>query len=170
MGNSRRVLQALLATGACAGVLILAEPAMVSAEDPAATPAIPATDVQVAHAKPHTTEQLKAFDDVFMEEVRKGDLLFHGDGAIASSMGVKLTGTGMACAMCHPMASDIHPHEFPKFQEQIGKFATLRDMINWCIEKPNQGERIESDSEAMKALEAYMYWSNRGSVLDPGRH
>jgi len=60
--------------------------------------------------------------------------------------------------------------QFGEFQEQIGKFATLRDMINWCIEKPNQGERIESDSDAMKALEAYMYWSNRGSVLDPGRH
>jgi thiosulfate dehydrogenase len=49
------------------------------------------------------------------------------------------------------MAADIHPHEFPKFQEQMTKFATLRDMINWCIEKPNQGEKIESDSDAMKA-------------------
>ena len=125
---------------------------------------------RMAHAKPHTAEQLKAFNDVFMDEVRKGDLLFHGDTATEKAMGVKLTATGMACAMCHPMSSDIHPHEFPKFQEQIGKFATLRDMINWCIEKPNQGERIESDSDAMKALEAYMYWSNRGSVLDPGRH
>jgi len=42
----------------------------------------------------------------------------------------------------------------------MGKFATLRDMINWCIEKPNQGEKIDSDSEAMKALETYIYWSN----------
>ena len=25
----------------------------------------------------------------------------------------------------------------------MGKFATLRDMINWCIEKPNQGEKID---------------------------
>ena len=39
-------------------------------------------------------------------------------------------------------------------QEQIGKYATLRGMINWRIEKPNQGERIESDSDAMKALRA----------------
>ena len=30
--------------------------------------------------------------------------------------------TGMACAMCHPMASDTHPNEFPKFQAQIGKY------------------------------------------------
>ena len=75
----------------------------------------------------------------FMDEVRKGDLLFHGDDATQQQLGVKLTTTGMACAMCHPMASDTHPHEFPKFQAQIGNFATLREMINWCIEKPNQG-------------------------------
>ena len=105
-----------------------------------------------------------------MEEVRKGDLLFHGDGATAETMGVNLSTTGMACAMCHPMGADTHPHSFPKFQAQIGKFSTLRDMINWCIEKPNQGEKIEGDSDAMKALEAYITWSNTGSVLVPGRY
>ena len=121
-----------------------------------------------AHKAPFTPEQLKAFNDVFMDEVKKGDLLFHGDDATQQQLGVKLTTTGMACAMCHPMASDTHPHEFPKFQAQIGNFATLREMINWCIEKPNQGEKIDPESEAMKALEAYIYWSNTGSVLDPG--
>ncbi len=102
--------------------------------------------------------------------VRKGDLLFHGDDATAKEMGVNLSATGMACAMCHPMASDTHPNEFPKFQAQIGKYSTLRDMINWCIEKPNQGEKIDPDSDAMKDLEAYITWSNAGSVLDPGRY
>jgi thiosulfate dehydrogenase len=123
-----------------------------------------------ANKTPVTTEQLKSYDDAFMEMVRKGDLLFHGDPAIAKQMGVKLTATGMACAMCHPMASDTHPHSFPKYQAEMGKFATLRDMINWCIEKPNQGEQIDSDSEAMKALETYIYWSNTGSVLTPGKY
>jgi thiosulfate dehydrogenase len=50
------------------------------------------------------------------------------------------------------------------------EFATLRDMINWCIENPNEGERIDVNGPAMKALEAYHYWSNKGSVLDPGKH
>jgi thiosulfate dehydrogenase len=123
-----------------------------------------------AHKEKHTPEQLKVFEEVFMEQVKIGDLLFHGDGSTEKKLGVQLSRTGMACAMCHPFSSDIHPHEFPKFQEQIGKFATLRDMINWCIEKPNEGVKIEPDSDAMKALEAYVYWSNRGSKLDPGRH
>ncbi len=86
-----------------------------------------------AHKTPVTAQQLQAYQEAFLAEVKKGDLLFHG-------------------------------------QAQMGKFATLRDMINWCIEKPNQGEKIDSDSEAMKALEAYIYWSNTGSVLVPGKY
>jgi thiosulfate dehydrogenase len=128
------------------------------------------TELGLAHKEKHTPEQLKAFEDVVMEQVRIGDLLFHGDEPTQKRLGVQLSTTGMACAMCHPSAADTHPHEFPKFQEQMQRFATLRDMINWCIEKPNQGVAIPVDSDAMKALEAYIIWSNRGSKLDPGRH
>jgi thiosulfate dehydrogenase len=123
-----------------------------------------------AHEKPHTAKELQAYEAEFKEQVRLGDLLFHGDTETEKQLGVKLSNTGMACAMCHPYASDTHPHEFPKFQEQMEEFATLRDMINWCIEKPNEGEKIDPNGQAMKALESYIYWSNRGSKLDPGRH
>jgi thiosulfate dehydrogenase len=123
-----------------------------------------------AHKTPVTAQQLQAYQEAFMAEVKKGDLLFHGDDAMAKKLGVTLSTTGMACAMCHPMTADTHPHSFPKFQAQMGNFATLRDMINWCIEKPNQGEKIDPESEAMKALEAYIYWSNTGSVLVPGKY
>jgi thiosulfate dehydrogenase len=123
-----------------------------------------------AHKTPVTPQQLKAYEEAFMDEVKKGDQLFHGDDALAKKLNVTLSTTGWACAMCHPMSADTHPHEFPKFQAQIGRFATLRDMINWCIEKPNQGEKIDVDSEAMKALEAYITWSNTGSILIPGRY
>jgi thiosulfate dehydrogenase len=127
-------------------------------------------DALQAHKEPHTAEQLRAFEDVFMDRVKLGDQLFHGDPEAEKRMNVKLSRTGMACAMCHPYASDTHPHEFPKFQEQINEFATLRDMINWCIEKPNEGEKIDLNGEAMKALETYIYWSNKNSKLEPGRH
>ena len=111
----------------------------------------------LAHKAKHTPDQLSQFQQVFMEQVRIGDLLFHGDADTEKQLNVILSKTCMACAMCHPFASDTHPQEFPKFQEQIQKFSTLRDMINWCIEKPNEGEKIDSDSDAMKALEAYIY-------------
>lgn len=124
----------------------------------------------LAHKAKHTPEQLKAFEQAFLEQVKVGDLLFHGDGDTQKRLGVTLSNTGMACAMCHPFASDTHPYTFPKFQEMISKFATLRDMINWCIEKAAEGEKIEDDSDAMKALETYIYWSTRGSKLEPGKH
>lgn len=127
-------------------------------------------NLAIAHKEKHTPQQLDAFNKAFMEQVILGDKLWHGDAAAQEELGVKLSLTGAACAMCHPHTADAHPQEFPKFQEQMGEFATYRDMVNWCIEKPNQGERIDPDGEAMKALEAYSYWSNRGSKLDPGTH
>jgi thiosulfate dehydrogenase len=150
---TRKLRHALAATAAAAFALVL-------------------TSAEYAHAhkEKHTAEQMKAFEDVFLEQVRLGDLLFHGDAATEKKMGVVLSKTGMACAMCHPFTSDVHPHEFPKFQEQMNEFATLRDMINWCIEKPNEGEKIDVSSPAMKALEAYIHWSHRNTKLDPGRH
>ncbi len=124
----------------------------------------------VAHKDPHDAATLRAFNDAFMEQVVMGDRLYHGDAAAEKQMKVTLSKTGMACAMCHPIGSDTHPHEFPKFQEQMSEFATLRDMINWCIEKPNEGVKIDPNGPAMKALEAYIYWSNKDSKLDAGRH
>jgi cytochrome c len=42
-------------------------------------------------------------------------------------------------------------------------------MISWCIEKPNEGVALATDSEAMKALEAYSTWSNKGNPAQPSR-
>ena len=91
-----------------------------------------------------------------------GDLLFHGDPDAGEAPGCQRSPRPAWPAPCATrITSDTHPHEFPKFQEQMSEFATLRDMINWCIEKPNEGEKIDPNGEAMKALEAYIYWSNK---------
>lgn len=120
--------------------------------------------------EPVSPEQLKLFDDLFMEQVVIGDRLFHGDAALEEEMEITLSTIGASCSMCHPMAADTHPHSFPKFQVSMAEFATLRDMTNWCIEKPMAGVRIDTDSDAMKALEAYMYWSLTGTELAPGKY
>ena len=122
-----------------------------------------------AHKKRHSASDMQAFDDAYMEVVKTGDALFHGGGP-QEELGITLSKTGMACAMCHPFASDVHPHQFPKFQEQMSEVAGLREMINWCIEKPNEGVTIGIDSEAMIALEAYIMWSHKGTVIEPGTH
>lgn len=113
-----------------------------------------------------TREDIAQFNEVFLEYVAKGDLLWHGNKVD----GVQLGSSGMACAMCHPHAADTHPYQFPKFQVSMSKFATLEEMINWCIEKPTAGTAIPLDSDTMRALVAYITWSNRGAQLDPGKY
>ena len=122
-----------------------------------------------AHKTRHSASDMQAFETAYMDVVKMGDALFHGGGP-QKDLGVTLSKTGMACAMCHPFASDVHPHQFPKFQEQMSEVAGLREMINWCIEKPNEGVKIGIDSEAMIALEAYIMWSHKGTVIEPGVH
>jgi len=72
--------------------------------------------------------------------------------------------------MCHPNASNTHPETYPKFQKQIGKVVGLRDMINWCIQNPLEGEPLAFDDPKMIALEAYLTWERRGVKLARWKH
>jgi thiosulfate dehydrogenase len=126
----------------------------------------PSADVALAANDGKTRGDIKEMQELFLEYVAKGDLLFHGNKVD----GVEIGSSGMACAMCHPNAADTHPYQFPKFQSAMSKFATLQEMINWCIEKPNAGKTVALDSDTMKALVAYITWSNRGAPLDPGKY
>ncbi len=51
-----------------------------------------------------------------------------------------------------------------------GKVIGLREMINWCLQNPLEGEPLALDSKEMIALEAYATWERRGVALDPGKH
>jgi thiosulfate dehydrogenase len=48
--------------------------------------------------------------------------------------------------------------------------ALLRDMINWCIENPARGPRLEADDPKMRALEAYIMAQRKGTAMQPGKH
>ncbi len=116
--------------------------------------------INVAEArKPFEEEDLKAMNEALMELVKKGDELWHSP---------KLGNNGLTCANCHPDAANTNPHTFPKFQDNVGKVATLREMINWCIQRPLEGKALPEDSEEMKALEAYAIYMYRGYTLRPG--
>jgi len=77
---------------------------------------------------------------------------------------------GVACGQCHPNAANTHPETYPKFQKQLGRVVALREMINWCIMNPLEGETLELDDPKMIALEAYIAYERRGVALDPGKH
>ena len=60
----------------------------------------------------------------------------------------------------------------PLVQETSDKptVIALREMINWCIMNPLEGETLELDDPRMIALEAYIAYERRGVALDPGKH
>ena len=72
--------------------------------------------------------------------------------------------------MCHPNAANTHPETYPKFQVQLRRVALLRDMINWCIEQPARGKRLEPDDPKMRALEAYIMSQRKGVPMEFGKH
>lgn len=77
---------------------------------------------------------------------------------------------GVACAQCHPNAANTHPETYPKYQKQLGRVATLREMINWCIMNPLEGKALALDDPKLVAIEAYVAWERRGVALSPGKH
>jgi thiosulfate dehydrogenase len=77
---------------------------------------------------------------------------------------------GVACAQCHPNAADTHPETYPKFQQQLGRVAPLRDMINWCLMNPLEGEPLELDDPDLVAIETYVSYERRGVPMAPGKH
>jgi len=93
----------------------------------------------------------------------EGSSIFHSAERLGGTVGV-------SCDMCHPDAANTHPETYPKFQAQMGRVALLRDMINWCIEHPVRGKRLEADDARMRALEAYILAQRKGVQLDYGKH
>ncbi len=108
-----------------------------------------------------TDPELARWEAQFMEVVKQGEDLFHG--------GLK-TPNAVACAQCHPNATNTHPETYPKFQKQLGKVAELFEMINWCIKNPLEGKQLQASDPKMIAMQAYMKYERRGVKLAPGKH
>ena len=117
--------------------------------------------VLATRADEFTEKDFTRWQDEFMSVVKTGRELW-----VSPELGTN----GVACAQCHPNAANTHPETYPKFQQQLGKVATLRDMINWCIRNPLQGQPLGLDDPKMIALESYVTYERRGVPLSPGRH
>jgi len=108
-----------------------------------------------------TEEDLKRWEKEFMSVVEKGRALW-----VSPELGTN----GVACAQCHPNAANTHPETYPKFQKQLGKVIALREMINWCLRNPLEGQPLALDDPRMVAMEAYIAYERRGVKMDPGKH
>ncbi|TFH12115.1 MAG: cytochrome C [Nitrosomonadales bacterium] len=114
-----------------------------------------------AMADEFSQEDLKRWESEYMTVVNQGRKVFT-DG--------KLGTNGVACAQCHPNASNTHPETYPKFQKQLGKVVPIWEMINWCIRNPLEGKNLAADDPRMVALQAYILQERRGVKLQPGKH
>jgi thiosulfate dehydrogenase len=112
-------------------------------------------------AEEFTKKDLERWQEEYMSVVETGRNLW-----VSAEIGTN----GVACAQCHPNAANTHPETYPKFQQQLGRVIGLRDMINWCLQNPLEGEPLKLDDPRMVAMEAYVTYERRGVKLDPGKH
>ena len=117
--------------------------------------------VTLVYADEFSKKDLDRWQAEYMSVVQNGRDLW-----ISADLGTN----GVACAQCHPNAANTHPETYPKFQKQLGRVVALRDMINWCIRNPLEGQPLESDDPQLVAMEAYIAWERRGVELAPGKH
>ena len=108
-----------------------------------------------------TKEDLERWQNEYMSVVNTGRALWGSP---------ELGTNGVACGQCHPNAANTHPETYPKFQQQLGGVVAFRDMINWCIQNPLEGEKLALDDPKMIALEAYAAYERRGVEMAPGKH
>lgn len=117
--------------------------------------------VMLTLADEFTKKDLERWQEEYMSVVKTGRELW-----VSPDLGTN----GVACAQCHPNAANTHPETYPKFQQQLGRVVALRDMINWCILNPLEGEPLKFDGSRMVAIEAYITYERRGVPLAPGKH
>lgn len=108
-----------------------------------------------------TKADVERWQKEYMSVVQKGRALWTSP---------ELGTNGVACAQCHPNAANTHPETYPKFQQQLGRVATLREMINWCIQQPLEGQPLGLDDPRMVAIESYVAYERRGVEMAPGKH
>jgi len=118
------------------------------------------SSLKVDAKQPFTAEETAQQRAMLLDAVKKGYDLWH-DGRLGSN--------GLACGNCHPDASATNPHTWPKYQTNLNKVGTLRDMINWCVTVPMQGKPLALDSDQMISMEAYATYMHRGIAIAPGK-
>jgi thiosulfate dehydrogenase len=110
---------------------------------------------------PFTDEELAQQKDALYEAAQHGYNIWHGTKP-------SMTTNGLACGNCHPDTAASNPQTFPKYMTMYGKVIPWQEMVNWCIENPQLGERLDPTSDDMTAMKAYAMYLHRGKPIEPG--
>lgn len=123
--------------------------------------AVVATATLVSAREPFTKDELKVADDKLTQSAKRGYDMWYGARA-------DMANNGLACANCHPDAAATNPQTFPKYMPQTDRVMAYREMVNWCIQNPQGGKEMDSNSADMVALESYSYYLHRGVAIQTG--
>jgi len=137
--------------------------ALQAAQQKTQTGQVPQTKTEAEQSADFSNRDFAIWKRELDREVDIGNKIFHSDKEIGSTNGV-------SCAMCHPNGANTHPETYPKFQVQLKRVALLRDMVNWCIENPCRGKKLEPDDPKMRAVEAYIMSQRKGVAMAAGKH
>ena len=96
------------------------------------------------------------------DSVRRGEVIFNETPLYAA----EFTHSRIACASCHaeggiqPFASAVVgvPVMFPQFNERAGHVITLKDRIQECFVRSENGKPLPYDGREMRALVNYIEW------------
>jgi len=117
--------------------------------------------IQTVQADEYTSADLELWQNEYDAAVKRGRLVFTDQ---------KLGTNGVVCAQCHPNAANTHPETYPKYQKQLGRVATMAEMINFCIMNPLEGSPLALDDQRMVDMQAYITSERKGEPLAPGKH
>jgi thiosulfate dehydrogenase len=103
------------------------------------------------------------------DTIREGRRIFEHTALYAP----RFTSSQMSCASCHaaggiqPFAAPLVgvPGLYPRFSRRAGRVITLRDRINECFVRSENGKPLPDQAPEMKALLAYLDWL---SAPEPG--
>jgi thiosulfate dehydrogenase len=128
---------------------------------PLAAVAVVISATSVTAREPFTAAELKAMQEKLTTSGKRGYDMWYGARADMSN-------NGLACANCHPDAAATNPQTFPKFMPIEDRVMAYRDMINWCIENPQGGKKLDVNSADMIAMEAYSFLLHQGVRIETG--
>jgi thiosulfate dehydrogenase len=125
-----------------------------------------ATYLQPAEAAPQSGTQAAPAQSAANDPAARGKLIFDQTPALASPY----VGNKLACSDCHlksGTADDSAPMIdvaglFPMFNPRAGRVITLKERINECFVRSENGRPLPGDSPEMLALVAYIESLSKG--------
>lgn len=103
-------------------------------------------------------------EDPKTEYIKYGEEIFNETNVVLPETGNKLS-----CQSCHADGGISQSSsmvgvttQFPQYRPREGVVFTLEDRINGCMTRSMNGEKIEHDSEEMRALVSYLTYISEG--------